>query len=271
MSGVFIESVSIMSCRSDFPSSELKKELESLSGQKFRRINRYILLGLCGVFRLPNIGSIDPSASLYIGTKNGCITETVSMLGQIYRDALLPMPFTFIGSSTNMVSYHVARSLRITGGNYTLSHRFSPLEVALEMGYRDMASQKTDSALIGCVDEAALPLEAFKKVVGMEGIEHQLEGGCWLRLGRKSQHAIAEIIDVKRFTTLEEVQESLGTEVTLILDDSFDAGGMGTYVGSNSALILVEMLSTLKEGMIAIAIGMGSRQISLMRIKILRK
>lgn len=259
-----------MVCPADFPSAEIKKELENASAQKFRRINRYILLGLSGVFRLPDVGTIDPSSSLYIGTKNGCITETVSMLNQIYRDALLPMPFTFIGSSTNMVSYHIANALGITGGNYTLSHRFSPFEVALDAGYWDMVSGKTDSALIGCVDEAALPLEAFKRVVGMERVEQPLEGGYWLRLGRNPQRAIAEIVEVKHGMSLEEVQTDLSDDVCLILDDSFEEG-VGEYVGSNSGLRLIETLSGGIHERVAIATRTGSHRIALISIKILRK
>lgn len=264
MKKVYIESLSRMICPSTFPASELKKELETLSGQKFRRINRYITLALNGVFKLPGVTALSPSASLYIGTKNGCITETVSMLGQMYRDALLPMPFTFIASSANMASYHIAHALGTQGGNYTLSHRHAPFECALEMAMYDLMADKTASTLVGCVDEAALPLDAFKEVVEMQEVSEPLEGGYWLSLSTSPVHPIAEIVEAKRFKTFEEIEHYLPKDMMIIRDDSHTR--TNDYVGSNSGL---EFISALEGNYreFALVTQMGKHQLSLIIVK----
>lgn len=266
MRKVYIESVSHTICTSDYPTTSLKKELEHLSGQKFRRINRYIVLGLCGVFQLNHKG-IDSSSALYIGTKNGCITETVTLLGQMYRDALLPMPFTFIASSANMASYHIANALGLKGGNYTLSHRYSPFESALDMGYWDIAEGKNNSAIVGCIDEAALPLDAFKAVVEMGDVNEPLEGGYWLTLNSEAINPLAEVVEARRFKTLDELEAHLPDGIKIIRDDSASEEKKREYVGSNSGLEFINLLQQGEVETVALVSQIGKHQFSLLIIK----
>ncbi len=269
--GVYIESACELVCSSAHPASDLKQELERLSNQKFRRINRYILLALCGVFRLPSIGAVPPSSGLYIGTKNGCITETVSMLGQIYRDSLLPMPFTFIASSSNMASYHIASALRLHGGNYTLSHASAPFETAFASAYRDIVAGKCDTALAGCTDEAALPLEAFKESVGMEAVRDPQEGGYWVHLTTRPRAPIAEVVQYVLCTTKQEAQALIPQGTVTFWDDAFGGDAPRDYVGSNAALGFVRSLVAPEEQNVALVSRVGSRRMSLLIIKTLRK
>lgn len=269
MKRVYIESVAHLVCDPSYPSSELKTELETHSGQKFRRINRYILLGLSGVYSLNDVDKIDATTSLYIGTKNGCINETVSMLGQIYRDSMLPMPFTFIASSSNMASYHIANSLGLSGGNYTFSHPNSPFEVAMETAFRDILREKTDSVLVGCIDEAAHPLEAFKKRVGMEAIDSPLEGGYWMHLTARPSNPIAEIVENRVCKSIEEVKQFIPLGANIIMDDSSSEGEKLDYIGSNSGLRFTKALLLRENRPIALISRMGRRYWSLILVNTL--
>ena len=56
MKPLYIEAVSLLIQEVSATSTELKKELEHTAGQKFRRINHFVLLALTAVFRLPKIG-----------------------------------------------------------------------------------------------------------------------------------------------------------------------------------------------------------------------
>lgn len=266
MRKVYIQSVSCATYSPDYPTSSLKSELERLSGQKFRRINRYILLGLCGVFHLDSKG-MNSSSALYIGTKNGCIVETVTFLGQIYQDALLPMPFTFIASSANMASYYIANALGLKGGNYTLSHKYIPFECALDKAYWDIAEDKNDSAIVGCIDEAALPLDSFKEAVGMSDVEELLEGGYWLSLSAKAINPIAEIVDVKRFKTFDQVKAYLPNGVKIIRDDSYVEKQKWGYIGSNSGLLFVTALQSGCGERMALVTQLGKHQFLLLMVK----
>ncbi len=266
MRKVYIESASCTTYPPQYPTLSLKSELERLSGQKFRRINRYILLGLCGVFHLDPKG-IDSSSALYIGTKNGCIVETVTFLGQIYQDALLPMPFTFIASSANMASYYIANALGLKRGNYTLSHKYIPFECALDKAYWDIAEGKNNSAIVGCIDEAALPLDSFKEAVGMSDVEELVEGGCWLSLSAMAISPIAEIVDVKRFKTFNQAEAYLPNGVKIIRDDSYMEKQKGGYIGSNSGLLFVTSLQSGLDERIALVTQLGKYQFLLLMAK----
>ncbi|MEJ2489882.1 MAG: beta-ketoacyl synthase N-terminal-like domain-containing protein, partial [Sulfurovaceae bacterium] len=175
MQDIYIEDFSYILTDQKIPTGEIKKELEIKSGQKYRRINRYIILALAGIYNMPSIKEIDEKCALLIGTRNGCITETINMLDQIHNSSLLPMPFTFIASSTNMVNFHVAQSLGLNGSNFTLSNRYSPFAVALDSAYFDINDSKTSAALVGCVDEIAEPIEKFKERVNL-GTQEIREG-----------------------------------------------------------------------------------------------
>lgn len=258
MRDIYIEDFSYILTDQKIPTGEIKKELEIKSGQKYRRINRYIILALAGIYNMPSIKEIDEKCALLIGTRNGCITETINMLEQIHNSSLLPMPFTFIASSTNMVNFHVAHSLGLNGSNFTLSNRYSPFAIALDSAYFDINDSKTSAALVGCVDEIAEPIEKFKERVNLCTQEIS-EGSFWVKISTKKTGAKAILKKPKRYRTIEEAKEAVETDRLVFVDDS-TTNESSRFLCSNSTLQALQCLEEKCCKKVAIIGQIGSRE-----------
>lgn len=267
MKPLYIEAVSLLLQEVSESSAELKKELERTSGQKFRRVNHFVLLALATVFRLPNLSTIDSKCALYVATANGCVRDVVKMLEQMYRDTLLPMPFTFMGTSTSMAGFHISQVLGLSGTNLTVSNPYGAFEQALGMACTQLESGKSESALVGYVDEGVFPLDEFKKVTH-NGDEVILEGGCWLKLSIECDNPRAVIIARESFKTLEAVEEYCNTQVmseplTVIQNRE------SSYVGNSGGIDYIRALQEQRYGVIALITQEGKCHFSVTLTRLL--
>ncbi len=267
MKPLYIEAVSLLIQEVSESSIELKKELEQTAGQKFRRVNHFILLALTAVFRLPNLSMIDPMCSLYLGTSNGCARDTLNMLKQMYRDTQLPMPFTFMGISTNMAGFHIGQNLRLSGSNLTVSNLKDPFGQALALACMDIEMGKTSSALVGYVDEGVFPPDKFKQVMDKSKYDCLLEGGGWLKLSLACANPLAVIIARESFKTLAEVEEyceqqALNEHLTVIRNRE------SSYVGASGGVDYMQALQEQRSGIIALVsqTGLMSFSVTLTRL-----
>jgi len=188
--------------------ADVKRELEQSSGKKFRRVNRFIVLALASAYRLPDIAHADSETSLYLGTKHGCATDSFGMLTQMYRDELIPLPFTFINTSANMAGFYVAQTLGLSGENYTFSQPWGSFEKAFSLAYRDIGSGRNEAALAGSCDEAVFPLEEARRSMKMADDETLLEGGCWMHLSSRFEGSLAKINRLGSVSSLAEAEEA---------------------------------------------------------------
>lgn len=256
MKPLYIEAVSLFLQEVSESSNDLKKELEHTSGQKFRRVNHFSLLALAGIFRIPNLSTIDPMSSLYLGTANGCVRDTLKMLEQMYQDALLPMPFTFMGTSTNMAGFHIAQTLGLQGANLTLSNLKDPFSQALALASMDIMMAKSSSALVGCVDEGVFPLDAFKRAIQRNENDALVEGGCWLKLTHTCEKPLAIISAQESFTTYKEVEHFLSEE-KLCEPISILREKPSSYIGSSLGIDYVRALQEQQKGTLALVSQSG--------------
>jgi hypothetical protein len=268
MKPLYIESVSLLLQEVSESSISLKKELEETSGKKFRRVNHFVLLALASVFRLPNVKTIDPECSLYVGTSNGCSRDTLAMLEQMYRDSLLPMPFTFMGLSTNMASFHIAQNLGLSGTNLTLSNITEPFGAALSLACMDIEMGKTTSALVGCVDEGAFPLNEFNKVIGQQEGAVLLEGGCWMKLASRCDNPIAVIYACESFKTLDDIEEYLKQE-NLLESHIVRRDDNSSYIGATEGIDFIQAIQEARSKVIVLISRLGISSFSLTLTRIL--
>lgn len=268
MKPLYIESVSLLLQEVSESSVALKKELEQTCGQKFRRVNHFVLLALAGVFRLPNVKRIDPMCSLYVGTSNGCSRDTLAMLEQMYRDTLLPMPFTFMGLSTNMASFHIAQNLGLSGTNLTLSNLKEPFGEALSLACMDIEMGKATSALVGCVDEGAFPLNEFKKAIYKQESDVLMEGGCWLKMVSECENPLAVIYARESFRSIEAVEAYLKKE-HLTESRRVMSSGNSSYIGASEGIAYIQAIQEAHSGVIAFISRAGVSSFSLMLTRIL--
>jgi 3-oxoacyl-(acyl-carrier-protein) synthase len=203
MNKVYLHNISCYVDKSTTPLEYIKKELEKLSGEKFRRINRYIYLALRGVFGLKDIRNIPKDTSIYIGTQNGVIAEIATMLDQIHTDKQLPMPFTFIASSVNMASFYISSTLGINGSSYTISNDYAAFEMALDMAYRDIKRGTIQTAIVGSNEES-------------EPVAKTNEGGVWSLISNNKNGANAQILSITRFASYDEAKNNLPSECELV-------------------------------------------------------
>jgi hypothetical protein len=268
MRPVYIESASLLLQEVNESSGELKKELEVTSGQKFRRVNHFVLLALAGVFRLPDLVKTDPLCSLYVGTMNGCVRDVVTMLEQMYRDTLLPLPFTFMGTSTNMAGFHIAKTLGLSGSNSTVSNPYGAFEYALSLAYNDIKREKTAFALVGCVDEGVLPLEEFKRVTHNSVNTPLLEGGCWLKLSHECENPLGVIVACESFKTHEEIHAYLEchdfSDSIMVI-----SAKESPYIGSSSSIEYARVLQEQRSGVVALIAQEGVTRFSVILTRLL--
>lgn len=208
MRAVYIHSAACLAHDPAHDFTALKRGLEERSGKKFRRVNRFIVLALASVYQLPTLGKIDPEASLYLGTKHGCATDSFGMLTQMYRDELIPLPFTFINTSSNMAGFYVAQSLGLSGENYTFAQPWGSFEKAFSLAYRDIQTGRNAAALAGSCDEAVFPLEESRKAMQMPDDEQWREGGCWMHLSSDESGALATMKQLCSVSSLQEIDDA---------------------------------------------------------------
>jgi hypothetical protein len=272
MRDIYIEDFSYILTDQKIPTNEIKKELEIKSGQKYRRINRYIILALAGIYNMPSVKEIDEKCALLVGTRNGCIMETITMLDQIHNNSLLPMPFTFISSSTNMVNFHIAQSLGLNGSNYTISNSYSPFIIALDTAYFDINDTKNNSALVGCVDEIAEPLDKFKERLDIDA-QNIKEGSFWVKISTKKQGSKAILKKPKRYKSIEDAKKELKADRLVFIDDSTplrDTDGASTFLCSKNTLQALRFLEEKRCDKVAIIGQIGDKEFLSLLIDSLR-
>lgn len=254
MRNIYIQSTSLFLSDCNTPQSDIREELKVISGQSFRRINRYILLGLAGVFKLSNISDTDKLTSLYVSTKKGCVQDTTEILHQMYKEKLLPMPFAFIAASANMANYHIANTLGLNGESYTLSHEYSPFEMALKMSLSDLLNLKGSSSIIGCIDEEISTDEGFKK------------GSYWVKLTSDPKVAIGQITSYQEFSTFDELFKTDLSNMSIIVNDTIKENieiFVNDCLGYKNIFDIFEILEKQEYKTIALIFRLSRKKISL--------
>jgi hypothetical protein len=156
MSDLFIHSASAFIGDADADANFLKEELRKYARENFRRVNRFILLALIGA-RICMYGrSIATDTAVYLTTEHGNLSETATVLDEIYADHSLPKPFSFINTMSNTAAFYLAQNLGTRGRNITVSSQCLSLERGLDLVAADFAAGTEQCALIGGVDEASL-------------------------------------------------------------------------------------------------------------------
>lgn len=231
MRGVYIHACAVLAHNPQDDFALIKQELEQTSGKKFRRINRFIVLALASVYRLPALAQMDHESSLYLGTHHGCASDSFGMLRQMYCEQLIPLPFTFINTSANMAGFYIGQSLGLAGESYTFSQPWGSFEKSFALAYRDIDSGRNRSALAGSCDEAIFPLEESRKSMGMGDDELVLEGGCWFHLSSEESGAIATMQRLSLRSSLADIEAAftgleLNGDTALLIDPTVKRGSI---------------------------------------------
>ncbi len=162
---------------------ELKPLLKAVTGQNFRRIDRFIQLALIGVSRCSGEVSLPIETAIYLTSGQGDLEVMIDVLEQMLRDGKSPKPLSFINTVSNSACYHLAKYLHLKSRNcFVASHCFS-FERALRLAMVDFLQGNLTSALVGSVDICVLPLAQHRQRIAVSPDTPVAEACHWLLLG----------------------------------------------------------------------------------------
>ncbi len=163
-----------------------------------RLVTRYVELAVLGAQQIKR--ALVPSTRLYVATGMGEIVTVDALYHQIVPPASeMIMPAKFASSGNNMAAFFVARQMGLLSRNLTLSLEELSFEQTLSIVADDFAAGAMQAALVGAIDEAAVP-RAFYLSHFPFAREHCIgEGSAWLVLGSDPPGAIGELLDATVF------------------------------------------------------------------------
>ena len=158
--------------------SDLRARLKQMTGQNFRRINRFIELALIGALRCRDAaGSIAPDTALYLACDSPMLADSVKVLQGIQDERRPPSPFEFMNISGNMAGYYIANQLQLNGPQLALHRNHAGLEAALDLLMLQSAQHRR--ALIGYVEEGVWPLAEHRVRHGLGAAAPLAECSHW--------------------------------------------------------------------------------------------
>lgn len=171
----------------------LGNAIRDLLGRRVRRIDRYIELCLLGVLRCTQERSLPAETGLFLASQNSAIGSVVTVMESIFDEHYPPKPFDFVNTLGNSACFYVAQLLGLSGKSIVLSREGFSFEAGLQHALLDLHSGQLQTALVGCVDEALLPLPSHRERITCDTemlIEGPLgENSSWLLLSNQSRGA----------------------------------------------------------------------------------
>lgn len=161
--------------------SELRAQLQAMTGQNLRRINRYIELALYGALHCGRAaGGVAPDTALYLASEAPMLADCVRALRGVIGEQRPPTPFEFMNISGNMAGFYIAQQLKMLGPQLALHRRGAGFECALEM--LQLASGAHRHALLGYVEEGVWPLDEQRIRLRLSPDRALVECSHWLYL-----------------------------------------------------------------------------------------
>lgn len=169
---------------------DLRAQLLALSGQSFRRINRYIELALYGAIHCARVaGRLDSDTAIYLASEAPMLADCIKALKTIEAEARPPTPFEFMNISGNMAGFYIAQHLQLNGPQVVTHRSGCGLEAALELlSLRSAAHRRS---LLGYVEEGIWPLSQQRARLGLPADTPLLECSHWLYLDSECAQPLA--------------------------------------------------------------------------------
>jgi hypothetical protein len=193
---------------------KIKPLLQQETGQKFRRIDRFIQLALLGASRCVNSIDLPASTAVYLTSGQGDLDVTIEVLEKIYQKGEPPKPLSFINTVSNAACFNIARHLGLQGkSSFVTGHYFS-FERNLELAYLDFCTGVTKTALVGSVDICAVPLAQHRERIGVAERTVLGEGSHWWLLAEECEEVdrVAQLLAVRSFNDERQLQQWLDTQ-----------------------------------------------------------
>ena len=173
----------------------LSADVKKQTGIHFRRVNRFILLAVCGAHHCAGGQHLDPETGIWLTTENGTVGDTEKGLGQLFVQHIFPKPYNFINTMSNTATFYIAQSLKLSSPNITMACKDFAFERGLSLARVDIRRGAASGALVGGVDEAVFSEANLQSRFG----DHLKDGSAWLYLTDSENGAKGEIRQVRSF------------------------------------------------------------------------
>jgi hypothetical protein len=176
---------------------DLKDLVAESVGQPIRRISRFMQLALIGACRCARGLPLPRETAVYLASSGGDLEISVDVLNHMFREGQSPKPLSFVNTVSNSAAFYVAKCLGLQSRSTFVSSRYTAFESALLLALTDFRLGIADSALIGCVESAALPLTTHRERIEVDATAPVAEASHWIWVTRESSSdALARIVDV---------------------------------------------------------------------------
>jgi hypothetical protein len=134
---------------------------------------------------------------VYLASSGGDLEISVDVLNHMFREGQSPKPLSFVNTVSNSAAFYVAKCLGLQSRSSFVSSRYTAFESALFLALTDFRLGIADSALIGCVESAALPLTTHRERIEVDMATPIAEASHWIWVTRESSaDALASIFDL---------------------------------------------------------------------------
>jgi hypothetical protein len=166
------------------PLPDLKVLLTQAStGKSVRRVGRFIQLALLGAARCAGKHGLPQDTAVYLTSSRGDLELTLEIMTQLYRDARVPKPLSFINTVSNAACFYLAQQLGLQSRSNFVCNRSFAFESTLQLAALDLELGTATSALVGSVDIATEPLPEHRQRLGLPHDSPMGEASHWLWLG----------------------------------------------------------------------------------------
>ncbi len=175
------------------PGEKLPEDLEpfiELPGKRFRKLGRFVRLGLAAASRASRSAGIErfPSArtGIFLGSGLGNLPDLFGF-AQAAHDLtgeLMPSPIQFANSVGNSAAFYIAQAFELSGPVLALSQEEVSFESALISAACLLEANDIDLALVGALDIFQPDEVEHVQRMGYEPPLTAGEGSAWLVLAR---------------------------------------------------------------------------------------
>lgn len=165
---------------------DLKSLTQEATGKAYRRIGRFIQLALIGAARCVHLQAVPNDTAVFFASGRGDLETTLDIMTQLFRDGQTPKPLAFVNTVSNAACFYVAQLLNLQSRSNFVCNRHFAFESALQLAMLDLQTGKINSALVGSVDTATLPLSEHRHRLQLASDASLGEGSHWLWLGPPS-------------------------------------------------------------------------------------
>lgn len=192
---MFVHQTAVLHKTSADTIQTLYAEVKEQTGIHFRRVNRFILLAICGAHQCAAGQRLDPTTGIWLTTENGTVGDTEKGLNQLFNQRIYPKPYNFLNTMSNTASFYIAQSLNLNSPNITMSCKDFGFERGLSLARVDLRRGAAGGALIGGVDEAVFSETNLQSRYA----DRLKDGSAWLYASNDADHALGEITAIRNF------------------------------------------------------------------------